>query len=57
MSDEFGGQGLGSRLMLGIMEEARDKGLQEIDGLVLANNPSMLTLLKKASLELISQRS
>jgi acetyltransferase len=51
VSDAFGGQGLGSRLMLSIMEEARDKGLQEIDGLVLANNPGMLALMKKLGFE------
>jgi acetyltransferase len=32
--------------MLSIMEEARDKGLAEIEGLVLANNPGMLRLMK-----------
>ena len=51
VSDAFGGQGLGSRLMLSIMEEARDKGLQEIDGLVLANNPGMLALMRKLGFE------
>ncbi len=51
VSDDFGGQGLGSRLMLSIMEEARDKGLKEIDGLVLANNPSMLALMRKLGFE------
>jgi acetyltransferase len=28
------------------MEEARDKGLAEIEGLVLANNPGMLKLMR-----------
>ncbi|MCK7491793.1 MAG: GNAT family N-acetyltransferase [Comamonadaceae bacterium] len=37
---------MGSRLMLSIMEVAREKGLTEIDGLVLANNPGMLKLMK-----------
>jgi acetyltransferase len=45
VSDHFKGQGLGSRLMLSIMEFARAKGLSEIDGLVLANNPNMLRLM------------
>jgi acetyltransferase len=45
VSDDFKGQGLGSRLMLSIMEFARAKGLAEIDGLVLANNPNMLRLM------------
>ncbi len=45
VSDQHKGQGLGSRLMLSIMEFARAKGLAEIDGLVLANNPNMLRLM------------
>ena len=45
VSDHFSGQGLGSRLMLSIMEFARARGLAEIDGLVLANNPNMLRLM------------
>ena len=51
VADDFGGQGLGSRLMISIMEEARDKGLQEIDGLVLSNNPGMLALMRKLGYE------
>jgi acetyltransferase len=39
VADDFKGQGLGSRLMLSIMDVARSKGLAEIVGLVLANNP------------------
>ena len=46
VSDDFKGQGLGSRLMLSIMDFAREKGLTEIEGLVLANNPNMLKLMK-----------
>ena len=46
VADEFKGRGLGSRLMLSIMEFAREKGLTEIEGLVLANNPNMLKLMK-----------
>ena len=45
VSDDYKGQGLGSRLMLSIMEFARAKGLSEIDGLVLANNAKMLRLM------------
>ena len=47
VADDFNGKGLGSRLMESIMEVAREKGLTEIDGLVLANNPDMLKLMKK----------
>ncbi len=46
VADDFNGKGLGSRLMLSIMEEARDKGLDEIEGLVLAHNTGMLRLMK-----------
>jgi len=45
VDDRYSGQGLGTRLMLGIMEVARDKGLSEIDGLVLCKNSGMLKLM------------
>ncbi len=46
VADDFKGKGLGSRLMLSIMDFAREKGMTEMEGLVLANNPSMLKLMK-----------
>jgi acetyltransferase len=46
VADDFKGQGLGSRLMLSIIDAARAKGLAEIDGLILANNTNMLRLMK-----------
>jgi len=46
VADDFGGKGIGSRLMESIMDVARDKGLAEIEGLVLANNTGMLKLMK-----------
>ena len=46
VSDAYAGQGLGSRLMLSIMDVARAKGLAEIEGLVLANNEGMLRLMR-----------
>jgi len=46
VADDFSGKGLGSRLMLSIMDVAREKGLSEIEGLVLAHNPGMLKLMK-----------
>jgi len=45
VSDQMTGQGLGSRLMLSIMDEARAKGLAEIIGLILAENSGMLRLM------------
>ena len=46
VADDFAGKGLGSRLMLSIMDVAREKGLSDIEGLVLANNPDMLKLMR-----------
>ena len=46
VADDHSGKGLGSRLMLSIMDVARDKGLAEIEGLVLTQNPGMLKLMK-----------
>jgi len=46
VADDFSGKGLGSRLMESIMDVAREKGLAEIEGLVLARNPGMLKLMK-----------
>jgi acetyltransferase len=46
VDDEFAGRGLGSKMMQSIMEVARDRRLEEIDGLVLANNVGMLRLMR-----------
>jgi acetyltransferase len=46
VADDFGGKGLGSRLMEGITDAAREKGLAEIEGLVLSNNTDMLKLMR-----------
>ena len=46
VADDYKGQGIGSRLMESIMEVARDKGLSEIQGLVLSNNTDMLKLMR-----------
>jgi acetyltransferase len=47
VADDFSGKGLGSRLMESIMDVAREKGLTEMDGLVLVKNPAMLRLMKR----------
>ncbi|MCL1960920.1 MAG: bifunctional acetate--CoA ligase family protein/GNAT family N-acetyltransferase [Desulfovibrionaceae bacterium] len=52
VDDTFAGQGLGSRLMLSIMEVARDKGLQEMVGLVLTHNEPMLRLMRGLGFEI-----
>ncbi len=46
VADDFNGKGVGSRLMESIMDVARDKGLAEIEGLVLASNTGMLKLMR-----------
>lgn len=46
VADDFKGKGLGSRLMQSIMHFAREQGLTEIEGLVLARNAGMLKLMK-----------
>ncbi len=46
VADDFSGKGVGSRLMESIMDVARDKGLAEIEGLVLATNTGMLRLMR-----------
>ncbi|MFV0678842.1 GNAT family N-acetyltransferase [Ottowia sp.] len=51
VDDAFAGQGLGSRLMLSIMDVARDKGLEEIIGLVLTHNDGMLRLMRSLGYE------
>ena len=51
VADAYRGRGLGSRLMLSIMDFAREKGLQEMQGLVLTHNPNMLRLMRKLGFE------
>ena len=46
VADDFAGKGIGSRMMESIMDVAREKGLAEIQGLVLVNNPNMLKLMR-----------
>ena len=46
VADEWSGKGIGSRLMQGIMDVARERGLKTIEGLVLSNNPAMLKLMR-----------
>jgi acetyltransferase len=51
VADDYAGRGLGSRLMLSIMDAARVKGLSEIIGLVLTNNHNMLKLMRALGFE------
>jgi acetyltransferase len=45
VGDEWAGKGIGSKLMINLMEVGRDKGLHTIEGDVLGNNPNMLKLM------------
>ncbi len=47
VADDWGGRGIGSRLMMSLQEVARDKGLQEIVGIVLTQNGGMIRLMSK----------
>jgi acetyltransferase len=52
VADEFNGQGLGSRMMLAIIEVARSKGLATIEGLVLSKNAGMLKLMRSLDFQI-----
>ncbi len=47
VQDAYQGQGIGSTLMTSLFEVARDQQLKEIEGMVLANNASMLALMAR----------
>jgi len=51
VADDFNGQGLGTRMMLSIMDVARSKGLTRIAGLVLNKNATMLKLMRSLDFE------
>jgi acetyltransferase len=52
IADEFAGQGLGSRMMLSIIDVARSKGLSQIEGLVLSRNAPMLKLMRSLDFQI-----
>jgi acetyltransferase len=52
IDDQFNAQGIGSRMMLSIMDVARSKGLDQIEGLVLVNNTAMLKLMRSLDFEI-----
>lgn len=47
VADDMAGQGLGTRMMLAIIDVARGRGLSEIIGLILSNNSRMLKLMRE----------
>lgn len=52
VADEFHGQGLGTTLMNAIVSAARTKGLEHIEGFVLATNAPMLRLMQSLGFEI-----
>jgi acetyltransferase len=54
IADEFSGQGLGTRLMMAIIDIARSKGLASMEGLVLTNNTNMLKLMRTLDFQIKS---
>ena len=47
MDSAFGGVGLATALMTSVIDEARRRGLKEMEGFVLAQNQPMLRLAKR----------
>ncbi len=47
VSAEFGGAGLGSTLLRTLIDAAKGRGLEEMEGFVLADNKSMLGLARR----------
>lgn len=56
IADDFQRQGLGSLLMKAIIEQARDRGLERIEGFVLATNAPMLQLMQALDFAIQSDR-
>ena len=52
VADDFASRGVGARLMLSIMDVARERGLTEMQGLVLASNIKMLKLMRRIGFEI-----
>jgi acetyltransferase len=47
VADSMHGKGLGNKLMIALMDAARSKGLQSMEGEVLKDNASMLKLVRR----------
>jgi acetyltransferase len=52
VGDQWRGKGIARRLMLDLMEIARDRDLERIEGQVLSNNVRMLELMKALSFQI-----
>ena len=52
---EFGGAGLATRLMTTLIDEARRRGLKQMEGLVLSQNQPMLRLARRLGFRIESE--
>ncbi len=53
IADDWQKQGIGGRLMVNLMDAAREKGLRRIDGDVLTSNTRMLRFMQKLGFEVL----
>src|SRR5437868_4796604 len=51
---ECGGAGMAKRMMTAIIDEARRRGRKQMEGFVLAGNPSMLRLARRLGFQIVS---
>jgi len=55
VASEFGGTGLATRLMATLIEEAKRRGLKQMEGLVLTQNQAMLRLARRLGFRIESE--
>ena len=55
VASEFGGAGLATRLMTTLIEEAKHRGREEMEGFVLTQNQSMLRLARRLGFRIESE--
>ena len=57
VTDPFGGVGLATALMTALIDEAKRRGLKEMEGFVLSTNQPMLRLAKRLGFSIASEPS
>jgi len=55
VDSRFGGVGLATALMTALIDEAKRRGLKEMEGFVLSNNQAMLRLAKRLGFKIASE--
>jgi len=55
VASPFGGVGLATALMTALIDEAKRRGLKEMEGFVLSNNQAMLRLAKRLGFKIASE--